>query len=107
MAWEEAATSKGRQQTVALTQVLTEPRTTHIPTRTTAAPLPYWLPVEAERAGSGRLLRGTAPPREAAGCWRGHLQLPSLQRLQQKGAWKEQAEVLLLISLLETAAPTV
>lgn len=84
-----------------------EPHTTPTPTLTMAAPLLYWLLVEAERAGRGQPLRGTARLRGAAGCWRGHLLLLSPQALQEKGAWKEQAEAHLLIYSLETAAPTV
>lgn len=107
MAWEEEAISKVHQLTVALTPLLTEPHTTPTHTHTMAAPPPCWLPVEAETAGSGQLLRGIVQLREAAGCWRGHLLLLSPPVLQEKGAWKGQVEAHLLISSLETAAPTV
>ena len=107
MAWEEVATSRGPRPTAALTQVLMEPLTTLTPILIMAAPPPYWLPVEAERAGSGQYLHGIAPLREAAGCWRDHLLPLSPQDLQEKGVWTEQAGPHLLISLLETAARTV
>lgn len=106
MAWEEAAIFRGHRLTVALTPVRMEPRTTPTPTLTMAALPPYWLLVEVERAGRGQRLRGTARLRGAAGCWRGHLLQLNPQGLREKGTWKEQAELLLLISSLETAAPT-
>lgn len=106
-AWEVEATSRGRRPTAASTPALMEPLTTPTPILIMAAPPPCWLPVEAERAGSGQYLRGTAPPREAAGCWRGRLLPQSPQALQEKGVWTGQAEPHLLISSLETAAPTV
>lgn len=107
MASEEEATSRGRRLTVALTPALMEPLITPTLILIMAAPPPCWPPVEAERAESGQCLHGTAPLREAAGCWRGRLQLLSPRVLQEKGVLTGQAEPHLLISSSETAAPTV
>lgn len=85
-AWEEEVISRGRRPTAALTPALMEPLTTPIHTLIMAAPPPCWHPAAAERAGSGQRLHGTAPPRVAAGCWRGRLLLQSLQDLREKGA---------------------
>lgn len=104
---EEEATSRGRRLTAESTQALMEPLTTLILILITAAPPPCWLPAEAERAGSGQCLHGTALLREAAGCWRGRLLLLSPRVLQEKGVLTGQAEPHLLISLSETVAPTV
>jgi len=106
-AWAEGATSRGRLPTAALTPALTEPLTTHTPTLIMAAPPPCWLLAEAGRAGTWQRLRGTAPQRGAAGCWRGLRLQPSPRALQPKGVWRGRAEAHLLTSSLETAAPTV
>lgn len=106
MAWEEVVTSRAPRPTAASTAALLEPLTTPTPTLTTAAPPRCWLPVEAETAGRGQRPHGTVQPREAAGCSRGRLLLPSPLALQEREAWMEQVEVHLLTSLLETAAPT-
>lgn len=104
---EEGDTSRGRQPTVVSTPALTAPLITTTLTLITAAPPPCWLRVEAERAGTGPRLLGTAPQRGVAGCWRGRRLLQSLQDLQERGVWKGQAGLHLLICWLETAAPTV
>ena len=106
MAWEEEGISRGHRLTVALTPALMGARTMPTHTHIMAALPPCWLPVGAERAGSGQPLRGTAPLRGDAGCWRGHPLLLSPQGLQEKGAWTGQAEAHQLISSLEIAAPT-
>lgn len=114
--WAGEATCRGRLPTAASTPAPTGPRTTRTPTRTTAAPPPCWRRAEAgragragraERAGRGWRPRGTAPRREAGGCWRGRRLRQSPRGLRRRGAWRGRAEAPLLISWLETAAPTV
>lgn len=107
MAWEEEATFRAPQPTVALTPAPMEPRITPTPTLIMAALHPCWLPAEAEREGNGQHLHGTAPPREVAGCWRGRLLQPSLLARRVKGVWTGRVEAHLLTSSSETAAPTV
>lgn len=104
-AWEGEDTCRVPLLTVVLTAAHTEPSITLTPTRIMAAPRRCWLPVEAEKAGSGPAPRGTVQPKEGAGCSRGRLLLPSLLVPQQKETWKVEAPQ--LISSLETAAPTV
>lgn len=104
---EEEATCKGLRPTAASTPALTEPLTTHTLILIMAAPPPCWLPVVAERAGSGQCLHGTAPLREAAGCSRGRLLPLSPLVLLEKEVLMEQGEPHLLIFFSETAAPTV
>lgn len=107
MAWEEGATSREPRPTAASTPARTAPLTTPTRTPTTAAPPRCWLRAGAETAGSGRHLRGTVRPREAAGCSRDRPPPRSLPGLLEKGAWIRRVEAHPLTSWLETAVPTV
>lgn len=104
---EEEVTFRARQPTVASTPALLGPLTIPTLTPITAAPPRCCLPAEAERAGRGRCLRGTVPPKEAAGCWRGLQLPPSPPGLLEREVLMGRAECHRLTCSLETVAPTV